>query len=136
MKGAKIHWTDEMILKLKAEFAIRFSRDIGADMGISIRSVIRKARELGLEKEAGFLDKNRKEISARAQEARPENPTKGDSSFRIPGGEAFQFKKGQARHPVDYEKIHEKRNATIQKEKLRIKYGLQQKTKLKLVNIY
>lgn len=136
MKGLKTVWTGEMIAKLTAEFPVRFSRDVGKDMGISIRTVIRKARELGLEKESGFLDTNRKEITARAREARPANATKGDSTFRIPGGEAFQFKKGQPRHPVDYEKIHEKRNETIKKEKLRIKYGLQQKTKLKLINVY
>lgn len=136
MKGTKTTWTPEMLDKLKSEFPYRFSRDIGKDLGLSIRTIIRKARELGLEKQQGFLDQNRNEISKRAQEARPENPNKGDSSFRIPGGEKYLFKTGQARYPVDYTKIHQKRNETIKKERLRLKYGLPPKTKMKLVNIY
>jgi hypothetical protein len=66
----------------------------------------------------------------------PGHPHKGDSSYRIPGGEAHQFKKGRPQPEVDYKKVHASRNETIRKEKQRIRYGLPQKTKLKLVNIY
>lgn len=136
MKGKPTEWTPEMITKLEAEFPYRFSRDIGNDLGLSIRTIIRKARELNLKKQDGFLDINRKEITKRATIARPENPTKGDSSFRIPGGEKHQFKKGERRYEIDYEKATKTRNETIKKEKMRLKYGLPQQTNLKLVNIY
>lgn len=136
MKGKKTTWTHEMLRKLKEEFPKRFSRDIGKDMDLSIRTIIRKARELNLEKEEGFLDTHRNEITKRAQKARPENETKGDSSFRIPGGEKHQFKKGQPRPKVNYVKIHATRNATIEKEKMRLRWGKPQKTKLKLVNYW
>lgn len=136
MKGNRINWTEEMIQKLQEEFSYRFSRDIGNEMGISIRSVIRKARELGLEKQPGFLENNRSEISKRANENKPPNPNKGNKEFRIPGGEKFRFVPGQKRPPVDYGQITRKRNETIHKEKIRLKYGLPQKTKLKLKNIY
>lgn len=134
MKRKKTIWSTEMIQKLMTEFPNRFSRDIGKDLGISIRTVIRKARELGLEKEDSFLDKNRELITQLATDAHPPNPNKGNKDFRIPGGEKFQFKKGQPRPSVDYNKIHQKRNETIRKERIRIKYGLPQKTKLNLKN--
>lgn len=136
MKGLKTAWTPEMIKKLTNEFPYRFSRDIGKDLGLSIRTVIRKAREFGLVKEDNFLDKNRIKISELATKAKPPNPMKGVKGWSVPGGEKFQFKPGQIRPPVDYNKIRETRNETIRKEKLRIKYGIKQKTNLRLTNIY
>ena len=136
MKGLKTEWTPGMIEQLQNEFSTRFSRDIGKEMNISIRTVIRKARELGLEKQDGFLETNKMAISALAQAAKSPNPNKGNKEFRILGGEKHQFVLGQERYPVDYTKIHNNRNETIRKEKQRLKYGLPQKTKLKLVNIY
>ena len=135
MKGQKTVWTAEMIDKLKSEFPYRFSRDIGKDLGLSIRTIIRKARELGLEKESEFLDTNRTEISKRAQEARPYNPTKGMKGWSVPGGEKHRFQPGHVPQN-NPEKSRLTRNETIRKEKQRIKYGLPQKTKLKLTNIY
>lgn len=132
MKGLKTIWTPEMIEKLTNEFPYRFSRDVGKDLGLSIRTIIRKARELGLEKEEGFLAKNRAEISKLAIEAKPPNPMKGVKGWSVPGGEKFQFKPGEKRYLINYKKVHEKRNETIRKERLRIKYGLPRKTKLKL----
>lgn len=132
MKGLKTIWTNEMIEKLTQEFPFRFSRDIGKDMYLSIRTIIRKARELNLEKEPDFLDINRDKITALATKNKPENPNKGNKDFRIPGGEKYQYKPGQERPIVDYKKIHKNRNETIRKERLRIKYGLPRKTKLKL----
>ncbi len=135
MKGLKTNWSNEMIEKLKIEFPNRFSRDIGKEMGISIRTVIRKARELKLEKIENFLDQNRSEITRLAQENKPPNPMKGVKGFVVPGGVKHQFKKGHI--PMNNpEKSRNTRNETIQKEKLRIKYGLPQKTKLNLKNVY
>jgi len=132
MKGLKTTWTAEMLQKLTDEFPCRFSRDIGNDMNLSIRTIVRKARELGLEKEEGFLDKNRSEISKLAIKSKPPNPMKGVKGWTVPGGEKYQFKQGHEPHLVDYNKIRETRNETIRKERLRIKYGLPRKTRLKL----
>ncbi len=135
MKGLKTNWSDEMIDKLKTEFPNRFSRDIGKDMGISIRTVIRKARELNLEKIDNFLDQNRNEITRLAQENKQSNPMKGVKGFVVPGGEKHQFKKGHTpKNNPEQSRIT--RNETIHREKLRIKYGLPQKTKLNLKNVY
>lgn len=133
--GIKIVWTAEMEDKVRSDFPYRFNADLSKEMGISPRSLIRKARELNVEKEPGFLDKNRQEISARATAARPANPTKGLKGWSVPGGEKYRFKAGERRFN-NPEQSTRSRNRTIQLEKMRIKYGLPQKTKLKLVNIY
>lgn len=136
MKGRKIKWTDEMCQKIMAEFPHRITIDMAKEMGVSLRSVIRKARELGIEKREGFLNDFRQEITKRANAAKPPNPNKGNSSFRVPGGELYQFQPGHKPVNRNMELIHKKRNETIKREKLRLKYGLKQETKLKLVNIY
>lgn len=136
MKGKPTIWTTAMTEKLVTEFPIRFSREIGKDLGLSLRTIVRKARELSLEKEPDFLDIRREQITELCIKNRAPNPTKGDKTFRIPGGEKHQFKKGQPRPFVDYDKVLQTRNATIKRERLRLKYGLKQQTKLKLTKIY
>lgn len=125
-----------MIEKLRTEFPNRITIDIAKELGVSLRSAIRKAREIGVEKRENFLDDFRNEITKRATAKKPPNPNKGNKDFRIPGGEQFQFRVGQKPINLNYEQIHQKRNETIKREKLRLKYGLRQETKLKLVNIY
>lgn len=55
MQGTKIEWTDTMDDKLRREFPTRITKDICAELGVSLRSAIRRARVLGIEKEDGFL---------------------------------------------------------------------------------
>lgn len=86
------NWTKEMIEKLKIEFPYRFSRDIGKDLGLSIRTIIRKARELGLEKEDRFLQKRKAKISELARKAHPPHPMKGVKGWFVPNSEATRFK--------------------------------------------
>jgi len=136
MKGKKTEWTPEMIAILQAKFPTEFTFEIAQELGLSKRTIVRKARELGVLKIEGFLETKRAEITEMARKNLRPHPHKGDSSYRIPNGEAHRFKKGRPQPVVDYEQIHNKRNETIRKEKQRIKYGLPQKTKLKLVNIY
>jgi hypothetical protein len=136
MKGHRIDWTAEMVEKLRIEFPNRITIDIANELGVSLRTAIRKAREIGVEKREGFLNDFRAEITKRANANKPPNPNKGNKDFRIPGGEQFQFRVGQQQIGKNYERIHQKRNETIKREKLRLKYGLKQETKLKLVNYY
>lgn len=130
-----IKWTNEMIAKLRAEFPVRFNRELANDMGISWRSLVRKARELGIEKEEGFLDKNRTAIVVMIKKVRRPNPTKGMKGWSVPNSEQYRYKKGNVSimsDPERHRKAQEKRNATIRSERIRIKYGLPQQTKLKL----
>ena len=60
--------------------------------------------------------------------------------WSVPNGEQFRFKKGNIpamkTDPNIVAKVHKKRNDTIRLEKLRLKYGLRQKTKLNLKDFY
>lgn len=135
----KVNWTTTMIDKMIAEFPIRFAEDLAKEFGVGKSTIIRKARELKLEKEPEFLSKRKYAISALAQAAKAPNPMKGIRGWSVPNGEAYRFKKGNISPMGDLEireRSRKSRNKTIKSEKLRIKYGLEQKTKLKLVNIY
>lgn len=133
-----IKWTDEMVDIITSKFATSFNRDLADELGVSMRTMIRKARELGLEKEPGFLDKNRKKISQMARDARSPNPTKGQKGWSVPGGEMYRFKPGHVpamkNNPELIERVRRKRNETIKNEKFRLRVGLQPETKLRLKN--
>lgn len=133
---AKIEWSNDRLEYLKENFATKFNKDLAAALGCGWRTVIRKARELGLEKEPGFLDKKRPEIVRLQIGSQKPNTMKGVKGWSVPGGEAYQFKPGNVpatkRNPKVAEKARITRNATIRSERRRLKFGLPQVTKLKL----
>ena len=135
-KRVKIEWTPEMLQHLSTRFATEFNKAIAKDLCVSWRSIVRKARELGLEKEPQFLDKKRGEIVELIKKVRKPHPAKGQKGWSVPNGEKYRFKKGnvppQKDNPELIAKIQEKRNALIARDRLRIKYGLPQISKLKL----
>jgi len=95
MKGNKINWTEEMDNRLRLLFPITFTRELSESMGISRRSIIRRVRELGIEKEPDFLEKNRDQITKMATEAHPPHPMKGVRGWCVPNSQQTRFKKGQ-----------------------------------------
>lgn len=122
-----IHWTDEMLRRIRAEFPVRFANDLSADLGVSIRSLIRKARELGLEKEPGFNDKNRDEIARRSKEGMRRNPRKYEKGAHTnPAGE---FKPGHKESPETKAKRIASLKERAYRDKIRLKYGLKPTTK-------
>ncbi|HEY6913208.1 MAG TPA: hypothetical protein VI413_00915 [Paludibacter sp.] len=133
---APVFWSDDKLDILKMKFATTFNKDLAAELGCGWRTVIRKARELGLEKEAGFLDKKRTEIVKLIQAVRKPNPTKGMKGWQVPGGEKFQFKPGHVPasklNPEVAKRLHASRNETIRRERIRVKIGLPPLTKLKI----
>ena len=132
----KITWTDAMLAELTILFPITFNKELARKMGISPRSLIRKARELCLEKEPGFLESRRSEIATMATEAHPPHPHKGQKGWCVPNSEQTRFKKGDVpamkTRPEIVKKVHRKRNLTIKRDRIRIKYNLPRLTKLKL----
>lgn len=131
-KALSIQWTDEMITILKKEFPVTFNRDLAARLNMGMRSLIRKARELGIEKEPGFLEKRRAIISKLAAQNHPPPWNKG-LHFNPPWLVPTQIKKGESRKDkVDYKAIADRRKELIRKERLRMKYGLPRKTKIRL----
>ena len=81
-----IIWTPSMLKLLKDYFPHMFNKPLAKWIGVSDRSLIRKARELGLEKRPGFLDDRREEISDLAR-------TSLKKAYRE-GNTAGEFKKG------------------------------------------
>ena len=124
---------------LKRHYANMKNAELVAKIGISQRSVIRKARQLGLTKSTSFMKRCQRETAKAAREAnlKREKPPKG---FRIPGGESYQFKKGvtslqRLGRKREAERI---RNSAASRAKTRIlelervSAGLPQLTKMKV----
>ena len=131
-----ITWTDEMLFILQSEFSTTFNKDLAKKLNVGWRTLIRKARALGLEKESDFLEKNRIEIEKLAKAALKPQPTKGLKGWSVPNSEKTRFKPGNI-SPMSYdnlvvEKCRTSRNKTIRRERIRLKCGLAPLTKLKL----
>lgn len=86
-RSMHIFWNQDMLGFLRRHFATTLNNELAECLGVSPRTVVRKARELGLEKDpvwlAGIWDERR--IMANAKVRRTGN-----------GG---QFVKGERRHP-------------------------------------
>ena len=53
--STKIHWSLYMIERLTNKYATTKNEDLAIDLNVSPSTVIRKARELGLEKDKGWM---------------------------------------------------------------------------------
>lgn len=134
-KAFRIHWTDAMLETIKIKFPSSFNRELAKELNVSMRSMIRKARELHLEKEPGFLEKNRSVITKMAV-AKNYNKYTGVKGWSVPNSEGTRFKKGQS-SPMKYDRdlvirVHKTRNETIKRERIRMRLGLSRLTNLKL----
>lgn len=124
--------------------------DIMAKFGIGENSLHRVARKYGLTKSRQHMKKMQwnatchaheacrrygvyEEASIRMKQEAEERKARGE---RIPGsfmpGQSNRDRMSKKRFKECYERIHEKRRETIRKERLRIKWGLPQKTRLNL----
>lgn len=91
-----IVWTPQMLKLLTDFFPAMFDTPLAKWIGVSKRTLIRKARELGLEKKPGFLEDRREDIKDLARIAlkrRTDISTRFQKGVRYnPAGE---FKKGR-----------------------------------------
>lgn len=109
-------------------------------LGISLRTVVRIARALGLSKSRQFILKCQRETAAAAKQSHLRNGTYPPKGFRIPKSDVGQFKPGVTsrerlgakREAERIRKSAESRRATVSKERARIVWGFDQRTKLKL----
>ncbi len=158
-KGKKIKWTKKKDDKLRELFSYEFNDDVAKALKVSPRSVTRRARELGLEKAPDFREVKADELSRRLKKGikngKP-SPTKFKKGKELTGQ---PFKKGhrltaeQERKRSDSmkkahaamgtrkkKKIAEKKSKAMSKlwakDRVRAKYGLKQKTKLRLGKKY
>lgn len=74
----KIHWTPQMIADLKRWFSTTLNEELAEILGVSARTVTRKARELGLNKNPEWLKSiwNERRILAHAESKRMGYPGK------------------------------------------------------------
>lgn len=135
MKGIKKIWSEQELASLTTKFPFICNKCLAKEFNCGWRTIIRKARELNLQKSESFRDSI--DFSSFGKGNEPWN--KGLKGLQmVPKCVEKQFKKGHVpatkNNPELIKKLQTKRNETIKKEKLRIKYTLPQKTKLKLVN--
>lgn len=114
--------------------------EIGSRLGIGQSTLHRFARELGLKKSKQFMQKYAQKGSEAAWIVNRRNgwPPKG---YVIPRSRECGFQKGVTclqrigpkREAERIRKAAESRRATVKRERARIVWGLEQKTKLKLV---
>lgn len=132
----KKNWTPEMIQTLTEQFPVTYNKVLADQLGVSWRTLVRKARELHIEKEPGFLDNRRNEITSMAVKAHPPHPHKGEKGWHVPNGETNRFKPGHVPAMVtDPElriRVHKTRNETLKRDRIRIKLGLSRLTKINL----
>lgn len=85
--STKIHWSPYMIERLTNKYATTKNEDLAIDLNVSPRTVIRKARELGLVKDKGWMQAHARK---NCQTMRILNKCRGNSG---------QIKKGEHKSP-------------------------------------
>lgn len=140
MKGKKTELTDEQRRWLMEHFADTKNEDCARRCGCSLRTVVRLARGMGLAKSREFMVAAQRHA---ADEARIMNKGEGNRGKEnlLRYGHQYQFRKGESNvqrlgEEKDRERIRktrETRNKTIASERMRIKWGFEQKTRLRLV---
>lgn len=95
----KIHLTQQQELWMKINWPHMSNEICALMLGISLRSVVRQARRLGLQKTEQFIKECQAHTSKRAKENHLKNgtyPAKGYYSPNLQKGEAYQFKRGKS----------------------------------------
>lgn len=86
--GTRLHWSGYMVEKLKRLYPTTKNDDLAIEFDMSVRTIVRKARELGLEKDREWM------LEQKRQNCR---------LMRVinlcHGGNSGQFKKGQHASP-------------------------------------
>lgn len=140
MKGKKTELTDEQRLWLMEHFADTKNEDCARRCGCSVRTVIRMARSMGLTKSREFMVATQRHASDEARIMNRGEGNRGKENL-LRYGARYQFRKGESnvqrlgeeKERERIRKSHEARNKTIASERARIKWGFEQKTRLRLV---
>lgn len=138
-RGTKVVLTPQQEKWFITHFKHTKNEDVCKKLDISMTTVQRLKRKLGLKKTKQFMAKCLAECTQRAWEANRERgwPPKG---FKIPNSEAGRFKPGYSllerlgpkKFAERAKKSAETRRATFKRERARVVWGLEQKTKLRV----
>ena len=92
--ATRIFWSKQMTDFLKTHFATTLNEELAGCLGVSIRTIVRKARELGLTKDKTWLDGiwDERRVMAHAESKRKGYP--GTFKKGQHASPATEFKKG------------------------------------------
>lgn len=137
--GTKVVLTPQQEKWFITHFKHTKNEDVCKKLDISLTTMQRLKRKYGLKKSKQFMVKCQAECTQRAWEVNRERgwPPKG---FQIPNGDKGRFKPGYS--PLERlgpkkfaeraKKSAETRRATFKRERARVVWGLEQKTKLRV----
>lgn len=142
-KGVKITLTEKQEKWLKTHFLHTKNAEIAEKLGISETSVHRIVRVLGLKKSPQFMAKCMRATVEAAKQSHIKNGTYPPKGYAIPNREKTQFKPGETtrdrigakREAVRIQKSAEAMRQLRKKEKARVLFGLEQRTRLKVVRV-
>ncbi len=125
---------------MRKNFGTTKNADIADHLGISPRTVVRIARDMGLNKTSDFTKAMQQNAADCAAKANRGVGNRGKENL-LRYGKAYQFKKGERQKDkmsaeafdAMHRHIGEQRKKTFKAEKRRVLFGLEQKTKLRVV---
>ena len=138
MKGRKTTLTPDEHQYLINNFPELPNIEVARHLNLSVRTVVRLARQEDLTKSEAFWQRCREKTAQASHIYHILHPM--PKGFVIPNREKRQFRKGESPRdrlsPEQYEQwqtnLHNSRRTTIKSERRRILFGLPQRTKLKL----
>ena len=138
--GKKIVLTPRQEAWLVRHFRNTKNVELADHLGISESALHRFARALGLKKTKQFMRKCQAATTAAAHASHLRNGTYPPKGYRIPRSEEFQFKPGETsldrlgkrKEKRRLAKAQASRRAKIAEDRLRVKWGLEQLTRVKL----
>ena len=133
--------TAEQLEWLKENFCHTKNQELADELGTSPRSVTRMARTLGLWKTSEFVAAMQQNAADHAAKANRANGGNAGTKNLLLYGKAYRFKAGESNKDrmskeafkEMHRKIGESRKETFRKEKRRVLFGLEQKTRLRVV---
>lgn len=136
----KVILTEEQRQWLTIHYADTSNADCAAYCGCGWRTIVRKARAMGLRKSREFMVA----ASLRGVETmRSMNKGEGNQGkvnllkygvpYRFKKGENYKNRCAEEKWAEMHRKARDTRNETIRRDRIRIKWGFEQKTKLRLV---
>ncbi len=139
-RWGKMTPTDEERAWMESHFAHTKNEDVALRLGVSLRTAVRLAREMGLEKGAEFVRAMQANAATHAARANRGEGNSGKVNL-LKYGEAYRFKPGVGGKdhvsPEAWPGIRrrgaETRKRTIKAERRRVAFGLEQKTALRVV---
>lgn len=142
-KFGKITLSDDQERWLVKHYKHTKNADICEKLGIGGSTLSRYARKLELKKSRQFMEATREAAAKASWISNLVNGTRPPKGFVIPGREKGQFKKGETnvgrlgakKEAKRLAKSHVKRNETIRQERARLMFGIEQKTKMRLIKV-